>query len=108
MISNYLERKTLSNRTHLVSMSDPTTIGVETPGIYSGCSLEKEFTRLIHMNPRMVLFLIVNQVYLCHGYVCGPLTLDTKDILWMDKRVLIMTYKSLATRSLKHHILDMT
>ena len=33
-------------------------------------------------------------------------TCDTKDILWMDDRVLIMTYEFLATRSLKYHILD--
>ena len=33
---------------------------------------------------------------------------DTKDTLWMDDRVLIMTYESLATGYLKHHILDTT
>ena len=37
-----------------------------------------------------------------------PLTWDTKDILWMYDRVLIMTYKSLATGFLKHYILDTT
>ena len=36
------------------------------------------------------------------------MTWDTKDILSMDDYVLIMTYKSLATRSLKHDILDKT
>ena len=45
----------------------------------------------------MVLYLTANQVDSCHGFVCGPLTLYTKDILWMDDRVLIMTYESLAT-----------
>ena len=38
--------------------------------------------------------------------MCGPLTGDTKDILWIDDHVLIMTKESLATIYLKHHIFD--
>ena len=72
--SNYPERITLYNLTHMMSMADPTTISVETLRIDSGCSSEKEFTELIHMNPSMVLYLTVNQVDSCHGCVCGPLT----------------------------------
>ena len=49
--SNYPERIVLSNPTHMISMVDPIPIGVETLRIDSGCSLEKEFTELIHMNP---------------------------------------------------------
>ena len=49
--SNYLERITLSNLSHMTSMVDPIAIGVETLRIDSGCSLEKEFTELIRMNP---------------------------------------------------------
>ena len=49
--SNYPERIALSDSTHMMSMVDPTVIGVETPRLDSGCSLEKEFTELIHMNP---------------------------------------------------------
>ena len=49
--SNYSERITLSNLTHMMSMADPVAIGVETPRIDSRCSLEKEFTELIHINP---------------------------------------------------------
>ena len=49
--SNYLERLALSDLTHMMSMVDPVAIGVETPRIDSGCSLEKEFTELIRMNP---------------------------------------------------------
>ena len=49
--SNYLERITLSNPTHMMSMTDPIAIGVETLRIDSGCFLEKEFTELIRMNP---------------------------------------------------------
>ena len=49
--SNYLERITLSNPTHMMSMTDPIAIGVETLRIDSGCSLEKEFTEMIRMNP---------------------------------------------------------
>ena len=50
-ISNYLERISLSNPTHMMSMADPVAIGVETLRIDSECSLEKEFTELISMNP---------------------------------------------------------
>ena len=60
--SNYPERITLSDLTHMMSMADPIAIGVETPRIDSGCSLEKELTELICMNPLMVLCQIVNQV----------------------------------------------
>ena len=49
--SNYLEIIALSNPTHMMSMADPITIGEETLKIESGCSLEKEFTELIRMNP---------------------------------------------------------
>ena len=104
--SNYPERIVLSNPSHMMTMADPIAIGVGTLRIYSGCSLEKEFTKLICMNPWMVLYLTVNQVDSCNSCVCGPLTWDTKDILWMDDRVLIMTYESLATGYLKCHILD--
>ena len=72
--SNYLERITLSNPSHMMSMVDPIAIGVETLRIDSGCYLEKEFTELICMNPLMVLYLTVNHVDSCHDCVCGPLT----------------------------------
>ena len=49
--SNYPERITLSDLTHIMSMADPVAIGVETPRIDSGCSLGKELTELICMNP---------------------------------------------------------
>ena len=49
--SNYLERITLSNPSHMMTMADPIAIGVETLRIDSGCSLEKEFTELTRMNP---------------------------------------------------------
>ena len=49
--SNYLERIVLSNPTHMMSMTDPIAIGVETLRIDSGSSLKKEFTELIRMNP---------------------------------------------------------
>ena len=45
--SNYPERITLYNPSHMMSMADPIAIGVETLRIDSGCSLEKEFTELI-------------------------------------------------------------
>ena len=49
--SNYSERISLSNPTHMMSMVDPIAIGVETLRIDSRSSLEKEFIELIHMNP---------------------------------------------------------
>ena len=49
--SNYPERISLSNPTHIIRMADPIAIDVETLRIDSGCSLEKEFTKLIRMNP---------------------------------------------------------
>ena len=49
--SNYPERITLSDLSHMMSMADPIAIGVETLRIDSGCTLEKEFTELIRMNP---------------------------------------------------------
>ena len=48
---NYLKRISLSDLTHMMSMTDLVAISVETPKIESGCSLEKEFTELIRMNP---------------------------------------------------------
>ena len=48
---NYPERIALSNPSHMMSMADPIVIGMETLRIDSGCSLEKEFTELICMNP---------------------------------------------------------
>ena len=48
---NYSERITLFDLTHMMSMTDLVAIGVETLRIDSGCSLRKEFTKLIHINP---------------------------------------------------------
>ena len=48
--SNYPERIPLSNPSHMMSMADPIAISMADP-IDSGCSLEKEFTELIRMNP---------------------------------------------------------
>ena len=48
---NYPERSILSNQTHMMSMADLVTIDIEILKTNSGCSLEKEFTKLIHMNP---------------------------------------------------------
>ena len=49
--SNYPERISLSNPSHMMSIADLIAIGVETLRIDSGCSLEKEFTELIHISP---------------------------------------------------------
>ena len=50
-ISNYPKRITLYDPTHIMSMADPVAISVETIRIDSECSLEKEFTKLMRMNP---------------------------------------------------------
>ena len=89
--SNYVERIVLSDSTHMMSMANPMAINVETLSIDSGCSLEKEFTKLIIMNPRMALCQTINQVDFCHSRIRGPSTRDTKDILSMDDHVLTMT-----------------
>ena len=49
--SNYPERIALSDTTHMMSKADHIAICVETLRIYSECSLEREFTKLICMNP---------------------------------------------------------
>ena len=49
--SNYLKRITLCNTTHMMNIADPIAISVEILRIDSGCSLEKEFSELICMNP---------------------------------------------------------
>ena len=51
MTSNYPKRIVLYNSFHMVSMVDLVAIGVRTPRIDSGCFLEKEFTKSIHMDP---------------------------------------------------------
>ena len=45
--SNYLKRIALSDPTYMMSMVDPVAINVKTLRIGSGCSLGKEFTKLI-------------------------------------------------------------
>ena len=55
-------------------MADALAITMETLRIDSGCYLKKEFTKLIPMNPCMVLYLTINQVHSCHYYVYRPLT----------------------------------
>ena len=47
---NYLKRIALYHLTHMMSMTDHVTIGVETLRIDSGFYLEKEFIELICMN----------------------------------------------------------
>ena len=49
--SNYLEIIVLSNPSHMMSMTDLIAIGLEILRIDSWCSLEKDFTELIRMNP---------------------------------------------------------
>ena len=50
-MSNYPKRISLSNLTRTMSIADLVAIGVETLRIGRGCSLEKEFTKLICMIP---------------------------------------------------------
>ena len=105
---NYPETIAHYDLTHMMNMIDHVTIGMKTLRIDSGCSSIKDFTELICINPWIVLYLTIYQVDSCYGCVYNHLTWDNKDILWIDDLVLIMIYESLATRSLKHHLLDMT
>ena len=73
-ISNYLQRITLSDLTHMMSIIDLIDINIETLRIDSENFLEKVFNELICINFLMVLYLIINQVDSCHDCVCGPLT----------------------------------
>ena len=50
-ILSYLERTSQYDTTHMMSMTDPIVISVKILRIYSGCSMEKDFTKLIYMNP---------------------------------------------------------
>ena len=54
-----------------MSTTNLATASVEILRTDSGCSLEKEFIKLICINLRIVLYQIVYQVDSCHGYVCG-------------------------------------
>ena len=49
--SNYLKRISLSDSTHMISMADFVVISIVISRINSRCSLEKEFTGLIYMDP---------------------------------------------------------
>ena len=52
---NYSKRIPLSDPTHIMNMADPIVIDVETLRIDNRCSLEKEFTELMHMNPLLII-----------------------------------------------------
>ena len=60
MILNYLKRISLFDPTHMMSMDDLVAISVETPRIDSECHSKKEFSKLIHINPFMILYQTVN------------------------------------------------
>ena len=52
---NYLKRIALYDPTNMMNMVDLVTINVKTLRIESVCSLEKEFTELIYMNPLIII-----------------------------------------------------
>ena len=58
----------------MMSITNPIAIGMKTVWIDSEYILEKEFTKLIHMNPSTVLYLTINLVESYHSCVCGTLT----------------------------------
>ena len=58
----------------MMSMVDHVAISIETSSIDSRCSLEKEFTKFICMNPSMELYLLENQTDSYHGCVYSHLT----------------------------------
>ena len=53
--SNYPKRIALFDPTHMMSIVDHIVIDVETLRIDRRCSLEKEFTELIRINPCMII-----------------------------------------------------
>ena len=56
----------------MMSMNDLVAIGVKTPRINNVCSLEKDFIKLIFMNPLMVLYQTINRVDSYYSCVHGP------------------------------------
>ena len=50
-ILNYPDRIVVYDLNHMMSMTDPIAIDMKTLRTDGRCSLEKEFTKLIHMNP---------------------------------------------------------
>ena len=54
----------LFDLTHMMSMTHLVVIVMETSMIDCQCALEKEFTKLIHTKPWMVLYLNFNHVNL--------------------------------------------
>ena len=60
MTSNYPKIIILYDHTRIVIITDPIVISMKTLRINSTCSLEKELTELIRMNPLIVLYLTVN------------------------------------------------
>ena len=72
--SNYPKRIIFFDLNHMMKMIDHFSNYVKIPRIDNRCSLEKGLTKLIHMNPSMVLYLPINHVDSFHGCVCGPLT----------------------------------
>ena len=49
--SNYLERIVLSDLNDMMRMNDLVAVNLEIVILDSGCFLEKEFTKVIRMNP---------------------------------------------------------
>ena len=92
-----LPRKmTLFDYTNMMSMVDLVAINMETPKIDSGCNLNKKLHWIDLYESLNDILLTLNHFDICHDYVCGPLTKETKEVLWIDYRVLITSYKSLA------------
>ena len=80
-----------------MSLVDFIAISTKKLMIDSECSLENEFIKLISMSCYIVLYVPINTVDSRHGWICGILSSDTKDIFKINDHVLIMAYESLAT-----------
>ena len=72
--SNYIKIRVLFSFESYDEYSDPIATDVKTSRIDNGCSLEKESTKLIGINPSIVLYIIINQVHSCHKFVHSPST----------------------------------
>ena len=72
MTLNYPEKITTFDPAYTMSMVDPIVIDVKIQRIDNGYFSENN--ELIHVNPRMVLYLTINQVDSCHDYkyIYGP------------------------------------
>ena len=59
--------------THMMIITNDVVISVEIPKVACGYYLKEEFTKLVCLNPLMLLYLTINYIDLFYSSLCGPL-----------------------------------